>query len=64
MKKSIKISRRKMNRDCLNCINMIPIGEGDHICWEHEDGECRFVLVDYMPTEDYLFCNGKEWEEL
>jgi Zn finger protein HypA/HybF involved in hydrogenase expression len=64
MKKSIKIPRKRVERDCLTCANMIPIGEGDHICWECKDGECTFVLSDYTPTEDYCFCNGEKWEEL
>ena len=65
MKKSIKIPRKiikkKMVHDCLSCANMIPIGEGDHICLINPT---NFVLIDYTPTETYCFCNGEDWEEL
>lgn len=53
-----------MKKDCWGCMNMIPIGEGDHICWECKEGECTFILEDYTPTEDYFCCKGKKWEEL
>ena len=60
MKKSIKIPRKKVYRDCFNCINMLPIGEGDHIC---SVNPLIMVLEDYGPTEDYCFCNSEDWEE-
>ncbi len=49
-------------KNCLNCSNMIPIGEGDHICTEAEK-TLIMVLCEYEPTEDYYKCNGSSWEE-
>lgn len=57
-KKNKKKSNNK-NKVCMNCENCIPIGEGDHICDEH----MVMVLEDYFPTEDFLYCGGKDWNE-
>ena len=45
-------------RLCENCGNLIPIGEGDHIC-DAEIG--RMPLSDYIPTDDYLWCGGSQF---
>ena len=46
-----------MERSCDNCANLCPIGEGDHICEEKP----VLVLEEYLPTDDYLWCNGDCW---
>lgn len=57
--------RKKTKRifDCQNCMNCIPIGEGDHMCSAGEEDEAPVVIEEYMPTEDYGWCNGKHYEE-
>lgn len=49
------------NAMCEVCGNCIPIGDGDHYC---ADGMQEVVLVDYRPTENYLWCKGKRFEEI
>ena len=51
---------KKKNKCCENCGELIPCGEGDHICGA---GDAKLVLVDYAPAEDYFWCEGKCWEE-
>lgn len=46
---------------CENCENFVPIGEGDHICTA---GAPIIVVDEYAPTEDYFWCEGKEFEAL
>ena len=50
----------KKEKECNNCSNLIPCGEGDHICLEADDA--RFVLDNYTPTKDYTWCKGKYWK--
>ena len=53
------VSKRNARKpDCKNCANLIPIGEGDHIC-DAEPG--RMPLSEYLPTEDYLWCGGRQF---
>lgn len=52
---------KKHNSCCEECDNLIPIGEGDHIC--SECGVPEIVICDYEPTEHYMMCNGKFFEE-
>ena len=47
-------------RTCSDCLNCIPIGEGDHACCEHPGA---LVLEDYAPGEDFMICGGKDFEE-
>lgn len=47
-----------MERSCDNCANLCPIGEGDHIC---EEKPGVLVFEEYLPTDDYLWCNGDCW---
>ena len=59
------MSRRREKKCCETCENLIPIGEGDHICYEcqSEDGEpCIMPICEYEPTEDYMKCKGKYYE--
>lgn len=48
---------------CDTCINLIPIGEGDHICLECGD-EPILILDNYEPTDDYYKCGGNEHESI
>ena len=47
-------------KQCMDCGNCLPIGEGDFICSEHPGS---LVLEDYDPGEDFLICNGKDFIE-
>lgn len=55
------MKRKKLPRNCLSCSNMIPIGEGDHICLECGD-EPVMVVSDYQPTEEFCACKGKHYD--
>lgn len=44
--------------DCFNCGNCQYHSEGDSYC-DYE--EPIFVLEDWCPTEEYLWCGGKYW---
>lgn len=60
------MKRRKRQRCCETCANLIPIDEGDHICSEvmADSGEPAIMPVsDYMPTDEYFKCGGEKWEE-
>lgn len=50
----------KPANSCEACMNLIPIGEGDHLCGEDYT---KMVLEEYAPTDDYYWCCGKLWEE-
>lgn len=55
--------KKKKYAGCESCENCIPIGEGDHICYECDGDEpALLVLEDYTPTKNYLACNGKRFE--
>lgn len=45
---------------CETCGNLIPLGEGDHMC---DVDPSQLVLEDYEQTEDYFWCHGKYWKE-
>lgn len=49
---------------CETCANMLPIGEGDHICEECEGSDgtpAALILDNYNPAEDYFICGGRCW---
>lgn len=54
-------NKNKCNITCDTCINCMYLEAGDMFCDEHED----FALVydEFCPTEDYMWCNGKKYEE-
>lgn len=47
--------------ECESCANLIPIGEGDHIC--NECGEPKVVIEDYFAASSYLMCDGEHYVE-
>lgn len=51
---------KSVNKCCETCMNLMPIGEGDHIC---EENPMQMVLEDYAPTDDYFWCQGRKWGE-
>ena len=66
--KTRKANRHKDNtpiQNCFNCDNVVPIGEGDHICYDYADGDPHAVIVirEYVPTSDFIKCGGKRWKE-
>lgn len=48
-------------KDCFNCEHCLYIGKGDCLC----DVEfSKIVIEEYNePTDDFLYCDGKDWEE-
>lgn len=44
---------------CENCGNLCPIGEGDYIC---DENPTLMVLSEYLPTDEYLWCEGHYWK--
>ena len=38
---------------CEECEECLAIGEGDHVCIDHE----VMVIEEYEPTDNYLICN-------
>lgn len=55
-----KRGKNKRNMACFNCEHCILIGEGDHICDERIG---TVVLEEYGPTDEYMWCDGKLFEE-
>ena len=49
-------------KTCAMCSNLIPIGEGDHICLECGP-EPILILDNYEPTDNYDKCGGDKYEE-
>lgn len=52
--------KKKREKNCENCFNLLPIGEGDHVC--NADAS-KMVLDGYTPTDEYFWCGGRCWEE-
>lgn len=54
------MSRRKKkakpdNRCCENCVNCLPVGDGDYIC---NMDPSKVVLEEYSFSADYFWCSG------
>lgn len=45
---------------CNNCEHCIYIGEGASIC--DADVEPKIILDDWIPTDDFWWCAGSEYE--
>lgn len=45
---------------CETCENCLACGEGDHVC---DAGVGKVVIVDYEPSDDYLWCGGRNYKE-
>lgn len=69
MEKQIKragwLSKRKRTiaenpRNCYNCNNCVYVGEGGYMCSMSND----IVIDDWIPTEDFRQCKGKDFEEI
>lgn len=54
--------KKNQCKGCESCSNLIPIGEGDHICTEFGDTPAM-VISDYVPADEYMKCGGKHYEE-
>ena len=48
-------------KGCEYCENCVPIGEGDHMCFEC--GEPQMVISEYAPTDKYMVCGGRMYVE-
>lgn len=53
--------KNKRNITCENCINCMYLEHGDMFCDKHED--MAMVYDEFCPTENYMWCNGKKYEE-
>lgn len=52
---------RQINRDCFSCAHCVPIWGGKYIC---DDDMSILVIKNYdEPTDDFMCCDGKDWEE-
>lgn len=53
--------KSKTVKTCENCINCMYLESGDMFCDEHDN----FALVydEFCPTENYMWCKGKKFEE-
>lgn len=60
MNKPVQRKTKKPIGDCFNCANCQYHSEGDSYC-DYE--EPIFVLEDWVPTEDFMYCDGKHWTE-
>lgn len=55
------MNKKSKFKGCESCSNLIPIGEGDHICNECGDMPAM-VISDYVPTDEYMKCGGRRYE--
>lgn len=53
------MKKKKTPKICNTCVNCVYIGEGDFIC---DVNEPILVLEDFTPTEDFMSCNGVDYE--
>lgn len=44
---------------CDNCVNCMYLGEGNMAC----DLNDKTIADDFIPTENYMWCEGKKYEE-
>lgn len=51
--------RRKCGLSCETCANCSYTGEGDYVCMLDIP---VWVVEDWVPTSEYFFCGGEEWE--
>ena len=53
-----------VKKNCFTCGHFLPLGEGDHVCdLELDAGSpCGLLTEDWEPTDDFLYCKGKNWE--
>ena len=49
-------------KSCFDCMNYVPIGEGDHLCIAVEWNP-RLIVEEYMPTNDFYWCKGDKFED-
>ena len=55
------MKKKKEQVQCECCANLVAVGEGDHICYEC--GQPVMPVSNYAPTEEYLKCGGRKYEE-
>lgn len=60
MEKKKKYSK---NRCCENCANLIPIGDGDHICDGYDYSAPVMPISEYEWTDEYYKCYGEYFIE-
>ena len=49
----------KKTKTCETCDNKITVAEGGIVC----DLNAELVVDNYAPTDKYLCCNGRKFEE-
>lgn len=68
MNKPVQRNRYKNKRNvtCEQCINCMYVEHGDMYCdltVDSENKNVKWVYDEFGPTEDYMWCNGKKFEE-
>jgi len=53
--------KKRKNITCEQCEHCMYIEHGDMYCEEHENFE--LVYDEFCPTEHYMWCGGKEFED-
>lgn len=58
--------KRNVIKTCENCINCMYVEQGDMYCdltVDEINENVKWVYDEFCPTEDYMWCNGKKFEE-
>lgn len=55
----MKKKKKNQPKACINCEHCIYLGEGGHVC----DITYDTVLEDWIPTEYYMECGGRQYEK-
>lgn len=51
--------RTELIKNCHNCEHCIYVGDGGFFC-----DVCTYIVIeDWQPTEEFCFCDGKDFEE-
>ena len=53
-------------KTCENCMNCVYVEQGDMYCdltLSPINKNVKWVYDEFCPTKDYMWCNGKEYEE-
>ena len=58
--------KRSTVKTCENCMNCMYVEHGDMYCDLTVDAgheKVKWVYDEFCPTNDYMWCNGKNFEE-
>ena len=57
--KPVQRKQKIKEGDCFNCSHCQYHSEGDSYC----DINFEFVLDDWSPSDDFMWCDGKQWSK-